>query len=192
VDRDDLEDQGSAHFARTISLLKERKPKLLVEALTPDFSGNADLIAPVAMSGLDVFAHNLETVERLTPRVRDHRAKYKQSLHALEVALHSQPNLVTKTSLMLGLGEKPEEVRQTMKDARNVGVRVLTFGQYLQPSKRHLKVAEYVTPEVFEQWRVEGEAMGFSYVASGPLVRSSYKAGEFYIKALLADEMKNR
>lgn len=184
VDRDDLEDQGSNHFRQVVQKLKEKKPDLLVEALTPDFQGNEELIRNVATSGLDVFAHNMETVERLTPRVRDHRAKYHQSLGVLKYA-KSVSRCLTKTSLMLGLGETDDEVLQTLKDLRAVDVDVVTFGQYLQPTKHHLAVKEYVTPEKFEEWQKTAESMGFKYVASGPLVRSSYKAGEFFLKNYL-------
>ena len=137
----------------------------------------------------DVFAHNIETVERLSPRVRDARAAYRQSLDVLEyVKTLSGPTgqvPLTKTSLMLGLGESDEEIRQTLQDLRDIDVDVVTFGQYLQPTKKHLPVKEYITPEKFDEWQKEGEAMGFKYVASGPLVRSSYKAGEFFLKNLL-------
>jgi lipoic acid synthetase len=187
VDRDDLPDQGSLHFRSVIQQLKIKKPNLLVEALTPDFQGQEQLIEQVATSGLDVYAHNMETVERLTPRVRDHRAKYRQSLGVLEFvkkvdfgSYGMKP--LTKTSLMLGLGETDDEIRQTLQDLRNIDVDVVTFGQYLQPTKAHLAVKEYVHPDKFEYWRVEAESMGFKYVASGPLVRSSYKAGEFFLK----------
>lgn len=149
----------------------------MVECLTPDFSGKAERINRVVDSGLDVFAHNLETVERMTPRVRDRRATYSQSLKVLEMAKQRRESMLTKTSLMLGVGETDEEVRQTMRECRDAGVNVITFGQYLRPTKRHLPVQEYVHPDKFEQWRQEGEDMGFLYVASGPLVRSSYKAG---------------
>lgn len=165
--------------------LKRLKPSLLVEVLTPDFGGDADLVGIMAASGLDVFAHNLETVERCTPRVRDRRAGYQQTLAVLRAAKASNPALITKTSLMLGVGETPDEIRQTMRDCRDAGVDVITFGQYLRPSKRHLPVAEYVTPEAFEQWQTEADAMGFLYVASGPLVRSSYKAGELFLENVI-------
>ena len=181
VDRDDLPDQGSEHFRQVIQKLKEKKPDLLVEALSPDFQGNEELIRAVATSGLDVFAHNMETVERLTPRVRDHRAKYQQSLAVLKYA-KSVGNCLTKTSLMLGLGETDQEILQTLHDLRAMDVDVVTFGQYLQPTKHHLPVKEYITPEKFEEWQATAEALGFKYVASGPLVRSSYKAGEFFLK----------
>lgn len=187
MDRDDLPDQGSAHFAQTVRGLKARNPELLVECLTPDFRGQERLIAAVAGSGLDVYAHNLETVERLQRRVRDHRAGYSQSLFVLEHAKKTVPTLVTKTSLMLGVGEQAEDVRATLRDLRSVGCDVVTFGQYLRPTKRHMPVAEFVTPERFAEWQAEAEGMGFKYVASGPLVRSSYKAGEFFLRGMLRE-----
>merc|ERR1712180_215454 len=163
------------------------KPTLTVECLSPDFAGNEECVDLVtsAETGLDVFAHNIETIERLTPFVRDPRAKYRQSLKVLEHVKKVQPDLVTKTSIMLGLGEKDEEVEQTMQDLRNVGVDCLTLGQYMQPTKRHLKVIEYVTPEKYAHWEKRGIELGFLYTASGPLVRSSYKAGEFFIKNII-------
>jgi len=132
-----------------------------------------------------VFAHNIETVERLTPAVRDPRAKYRQTLQVLKLAKIAEPGLVTKTSIMLGLGETEEEVLTTMQDLREVGVDCLTLGQYMQPTKRHLKVKEYVTPTQFAHWEKVGKELGFLYTASGPLVRSSYKAGEFFIKNII-------
>lgn len=157
-----------------------------MECLAPDFGGNLDMVDIVANSGLDVFAHNVETVERLTPFVRDPRAKYKQTMKVLERAkLAKQGKMVTKTSIMLGLGEKDQEVEKTMSDLREIGVDCLTLGQYMQPTKRHLKVVEYVTPEKFAHWEQMGKKMGFLYTASGPLVRSSYKAGEFFIKNIV-------
>eukprot|EP00750_Incisomonas_marina_P020061 INCI3691.2.p1 GENE.INCI3691.2~~INCI3691.2.p1 ORF type:complete len:363 (-),score=66.74 INCI3691.2:395-1483(-) len=140
VDRDDLADHGSSHFAETIRGLKQKKSELLVECLTGDFAGSEECIRTVATSGLDVYAHNVETVERLQRKVRDRRANYEQSLHVLKKAKEFEPRLVTKTSIMLGVGETDEEVRQTMKDLRDIGVDVVTFGQYLRPTKRHLKV----------------------------------------------------
>jgi len=185
VDRDDVQDAGSSHIAETIRELKKEKPSLLVECLSPDFAGDETCVETVARSGLDVFAHNIETVERLTPFVRDPRAKYRQTLAVLKHAKHVAPDLVTKTSIMLGLGETDEEVRQTMEELREVGVDCLTLGQYMQPTKRHLKVQEYVTPEKFAHWERLGRELGFLYTASGPLVRSSYKAGEFFIKNIV-------
>lgn len=185
VDRDDLIDGGAKHIASTIMEIKTRAPKTLVEALVPDFSGNKEEIVRVARSGLDVYAHNMETVERTTPFVRDRRAHYRQSLDALAEAKRAQPSLITKTSLMLGCGETDPEVEQTLRDLREHNVDVVTFGQYMRPTKRHMKVSEYVPPEKFEHWQQLAESMGFLYVASGPLVRSSYKAGEFFLKNVL-------
>jgi len=185
VDRDELEDQGANHFAQTVRLLKQKSPHILVECLTPDFRGQQQLISLVATSGLDVFAHNVETVERLQKRVRDYRAGYKQSLQVLEHAKASKDGLVTKTSIMLGLGEEASEIRQTMKDLRSSGVDVVTFGQYLRPTRRHMTVNRFVTPEEFDQWREEAQQLGFRYVASGPMVRSSYKAGELFLKGMI-------
>jgi lipoyl synthase len=197
VDRDDLPDQGSQHFRSVIKALKRKKPDLLVEALSPDFRGEQKLIRAVATSGLDVFAHNIETVERLSPRVRDRRAGYHQSLKLLYyVKTLPQSDFLsgtvplTKSSIMLGLGETEEEVREVLEDLQNCGVDVVTFGQYLQPTKRHLFVREYVHPDKFAQWQTEAESMGFKYVASGPLVRSSYKAGEFFLKNYLQEQKK--
>jgi len=193
VDRDDLEDQGSEHFRSVVeSIKRESNGEILVEALTPDFRGELDLVSRVATSGLDVYAHNIETVERLQKRVRDHRAGYVQSLKVLEHAKYisssTEKTVLTKTSIMLGLGESDEDIRKTLIDLRNIDVDVVTFGQYLQPTKRHLPVKEYVTPEKFQEWQKEAEGMGFKYVASGPLVRSSYKAGEFFMKNLIKEQ----
>jgi len=185
VDRDDLPDEGSSHFAKTVRLLKELQPNLIVEVLAPDFKGNETFVSYIVDAEPDVFAHNVETVERLQTRVRDPRAGYKQSLRVLEFVKEHDPSRYTKTSIMLGLGEKDEEVRQTMRDLRGVGCDVVTFGQYLQPQARHLPVEEFVTPEKFKEWQSEAEGMGFLYVASGPLVRSSYRAGEFFMKGVI-------
>lgn len=185
VDRDDLPDEGSMHFARTVRRLKELTPDLIVEVLTPDFKGNEAYIGYIVDAGPDVFAHNVETVERLQKRVRDPRAGYAQSLRVLEYVKERDDSRYTKTSLMLGLGETDEEIRQTLRDLRAVGCDVVTFGQYLQPQKRHLPVEQFVTPEKFREWQVEAEGMGFLYVASGPLVRSSYRAGEFFMKGVI-------
>ncbi|XP_042880794.1 lipoyl synthase, mitochondrial-like [Penaeus japonicus] len=191
VDRDDIEDGGSAHIAETVTELKKQNSAILVECLVPDFRGNEDCVKTIALSGLDVFAHNIETVEALTPRVRDPRAKYWQSLAVLKHAKTVKPDLVTKSSIMLGLGETDEEILQTMKDLRSAGVDCLTLGQYMQPTKRHLKVVEYVTPAKYQHWEEVGKTLGFSYTASGPLVRSSYRAGEFFLKNLLQDRKKS-
>lgn len=185
VDRDDIPDGGADHIARTVEKLKQAQPDLLVETLSPDFSGDEACVDRVVTSGLDVFAHNVETVERLQRFVRDRRAGYAQTLRVLERSREIRPDIVTKTSIMLGVGESKAEIRQTMRDMLNAGVEVITLGQYLRPSKRHLKVEQWVTPEEFDAWKVEGEQMGFSYVASGPLVRSSYRAGEFFLESLI-------
>jgi len=200
-DRDDLVDGGARHFTETIMKIKQKKPEMLVEALTGDCAGDLEMVAIVAKSGLDVYAHNMETVEELTPFVRDRRAKYRQSLAVLEAAKKSVPSLITKTSIMLGLGETEEQLWQTLRgmfpslsaktitnflvDLREVNVDVVTFGQYMRPTKRHMKVEEYITPETFELWRQRALDMGFLYCASGPLVRSSYKAGEAFIENVL-------
>ncbi|KAJ1777273.1 hypothetical protein LPJ62_006576 [Coemansia sp. RSA 2167] len=185
VDRDDLPDFGSAHFAETVRSIREQAPQMMIECLTPDFLGRADLIEPVAQSGLDVYAHNIETVEGLQRSVRDHRANYKQSMFVLEHVKRTKPTLLTKSSIMLGVGETDAEVMQTMRDLRTAGVDIVTLGQYMRPTKRHMKVHEYVTPEKFAHWEKIGSELGFVYAASGPLVRSSYKAGEFFISEIL-------
>nr|ODO04164.1 lipoyl synthase, mitochondrial [Cryptococcus depauperatus CBS 7855] len=190
VDRDDLVDGGAAHIASTISKIKQKAPNILVEALTPDFATKGvKAIHTVASSGLDVFAHNIETVERCTPFVRDRRAGFDQSLKVLEEAKKGATmagkELLTKSSIMLGVGEMEDEIIETLRRLRQSEVDVVTFGQYMRPTKRHMKVDRYVKPEEFERWKNLAEDMGFLYVASGPLVRSSYKAGEFFIENVL-------
>eukprot|EP00732_Lithocolla_globosa_P005218 Lithocolla_globosa_v1_NODE_5252_length_1274_cov_18.175554.p1 type:complete len:337 gc:universal NODE_5252_length_1274_cov_18.175554:1190-180(-) len=190
VDRDDLQDGGAGHFAQTVKEIKKRTPSMLVECLTGDYAGDENCIAEVAQSGLDVYAHNLETVEGLQRLVRDRRANYKQSLTVLRHAKLSQPKLITKSSLMLGFGEEDWEVEQTMKDLRENQVDVLTIGQYQQPTRKHMKVTKFVEPEKFKHWEKVGQKMGFKYMASGPMVRSSYKAGEYYIENMLRGKEK--
>jgi len=185
VDRDDLPDQGAHHFARTIEVIRSADPKLIVEILTPDFKGERSCLETIAAAKPHVFAHNVETVERLTKGVRDPRATYQQSLRVLEMVKEIDPTIYTKSSLMLGLGEEKNEVHRALKDLRSVGCDIVTFGQYLQPTLRHLKVISYVTPEDFLEWQQTAEALGFLYVASGPLVRSSYRAGEFFVKGIV-------
>ncbi|MFP5519955.1 MAG: lipoyl synthase [Bdellovibrionia bacterium] len=192
VDRDDLEDQGAEHFARTVRTIKKLAPELIVEILAGDFRGDKDLVWHLTEAKPDVYAHNIETVERLTPSVRDPRAGYRQSLNVLKYVKEKDPTRFTKSSLMLGLGETDEEVIQSLKDLREVGCDVVTFGQYLQPTPRHLKVVEYVTPDKFKWWQKTAEDMGFLYVASGPLVRSSYRAGEFFMKAMIERNRHNK
>ena len=192
VNRDDLDDEGSGHFAKTIGLLKKRLPHLLLEVLTPDFSGREEFLQKIVLAKPDVFAHNLETVESLSPQVRDPRANYQQSLAVLEFIKKQNPSLYTKSSLMLGLGERESEILKSLKDLRSAGCDVITFGQYLRPQKRHLPVERFIPPEEFEDWKQRAESLGFIYCASGPLVRSSYRAGEFFMSALIQKQrMKN-
>lgn len=182
VDRDDLDDQGAGHIARCIRATQRANPELLIEILMPDFRGEESLVQQVIDAEPAVLAHNLETVQRLTPRVRDPRATYDQSLAVLSYLKQQAPQRYTKSSLMLGLGETKEEVITAMQDMRAVGVSFLTLGQYLQPTLRHLAVERFLPPEEFEELGKIGEELGFEYVASGPLVRSSYKAAEFFIE----------
>ncbi|KAL1023982.1 hypothetical protein UPYG_G00049850 [Umbra pygmaea] len=185
VDRDDIADGGAEHIAKTVSNLKQRNSHILVECLTPDFRGDLVAVETIAQSGLDVYAHNVETVRELQRQVRDPRANFDQSISVLRHAKVVKPDILTKTSIMLGLGESEHQIRNTLIELREAGVDCLTLGQYMQPTKRHLKVEEYVTPERFAHWEQVGKQMGFMYTASGPLVRSSYKAGEFFLKNLL-------
>lgn len=192
VDRDDLVDGGARHFAETIMKIKQKAPQMLVEALTGDYAGDLEMVKLVALSGLDVYAHNIETVENLTPHVRDRRAKFRQSLDVLRTAKETRPDLITKTSIMLGLGEKDEEVLHALQELRKNNVDVVTFGQYMRPTKKHMAVHSYVTPDAFESWRQRALDMGFLYCASGPLVRSSYKAGEAFIENVLKKRAAQR
>jgi len=182
VDRDDLPDQGASHIARCIRSTQRACPEMLIEMLMPDFQGKTELVQQVINSRPAVLAHNLETVRSLSEKVRDSRAGYDQSLDVLHYLKQNCPEGYTKSSLMLGVGESRTETLQAMKDLRDVGVDFLTIGQYLQPSKKHLKVEKFVPPEEFDELAKLGDKMGFEYVASGPLVRSSYKAAEFYIE----------
>src|ERR687890_1242240 len=182
VCRDDLEDGGAEHIAKTIKAIKLLCPTIIVESLIPDFRGDDGSIIKIVKSKPEVISHNIETVLRLTPKVRDARASYEQSLSVLKKIKDINSLIYTKSSIMLGLGESEEEVIQTMKDLRSVGVSILTIGQYLQPTPKHLPLIEFITPEKFNWFREIAERMGFVYVASGPLVRSSYRAGEFFVK----------
>lgn len=176
VDRDDLPDGGAAHYAAAIRAIKARTPQTAVEALTPDFAGVLADVHAVMDSGLDVFAQNVETVERLTHPVRDPRAGYRLTLDVLAAAKAYRPSVLTKTSLMLGLGETDAEIRDTMRDLRAVAVDILTLGQYLRPTANHLAVERFVTPEEFAGYREWALDLGFLECVSGPLVRSSYRA----------------
>ena len=176
VDRDDLPDGGATHYANCIAAVKRENPQTAVEALTPDFAGDLDAVETVVSSGLEVFAQNVETVQRLTRTVRDPRAGYAQSLTVLEHAKSHRPEVLTKTSLMVGLGETEQEIYQAMDDIRGAGVDILTLGQYLQPTRNHLPVHRYVHPDEFNRYREVGLTKGFLEVVSGPMVRSSYRA----------------
>jgi lipoic acid synthetase len=179
VARDDLKDGGADHFARTITAIREMDPSIIIEVLVPDFHAHDWCIRIVLDAGPDIYNHNMETVERLTPVVRS-RAKYRTSLQVLRRAKELSPSVVTKSGVMLGLGEKETELFQTMDDLREVGCEVLTMGQYLRPSPKHLPVVEYITPEQFNYYGEIARRKGFFYVASGPLVRSSYHAADFH------------
>jgi lipoic acid synthetase len=176
VNRDDLADGGAAHYAACIRAIRQRNPTTAVEALTPDFQGVLRDVDTVLDAGPQVFAQNLETVRRLTHPVRDARAGYEQTLAVLAHAKRHGTGLLTKSSLMLGLGESDAEISQCMDDLRAAGVDILTLGQYLRPTVNHLSVERFVTPEEFQQYRARGLARGFLECVSGPLVRSSYRA----------------
>ncbi len=176
VDRDDLDDGGASHYAACVRAIRDMNPDTAVEALTPDFDGVLTDVEKVVDSGLQVFAQNVETVRRLTHPVRDPRAGYAQTLAVLSHAKSFRPEVLTKTSLMLGLGERDHEIMETMDDLRAAGVDILTLGQYLRPTPNHLAIERYVTPDEFDAYRREGLDKGFLEVVAGPLVRSSYRA----------------
>lgn len=185
VDRDDLPDGGAGHFAQTILETRRKCPEMLIEVLTPDFQGDLLAIGKVVDAHPDVFAHNIETVERLQVKARDRRANYAQSLKVLKAVKEMDRTIYTKSSIMLGLGETDPEVMQAMKDLRSVDVDILAIGQYLRPSSWHLAVEEYVNPSKFEEFKGMGESLGFKFVAAGPLVRTSYRAGEYFLENLI-------
>jgi len=184
VDRDDLIDQGSVHFANCIKEIKKEN-NIIIEVLIPDFRGREDLINNIIKVKPNVISHNIETVRRLQKNVRDPRANYEQSLKVLKYVKDTDNKIFTKSSIMLGLGETEVEVIKTMRDLRGINVDFLTLGQYLRPSLKHIEVKEYVSPDKFNFYKKVGEELGFLYVASGPFVRSSYKAGEFFIKSMI-------
>ena len=188
VDRDDVPDGGALHFARTIQKIRESSPGMMVEVLIPDLQNDVEAIRTIVRARPDVIAHNIETTLFLSDRVRDPRANYWQSLSVLRTVKKLDRRMFTKSSIMVGLGEGEEEMRLAMAHLRGAGVDFLTVGQYLRPSNRHLPVKEYVKPETFESYRRMGEEMGFRYVASGPLVRSSYRAGEFFVRSIVTGE----
>lgn len=179
VDRDDLEDHGAGHFAAVIKRVNQDHPETKVEVLIPDFGGDEDRMRTLADANPFVIAQNVETVKRLTHPVRDIRAGYEKTLNCLKFYKDHYPQIQTKTSLMVGLGETWNEIQETLEDIRKAGVDIVTFGQYLQPSKRHLNVEKFYTPEEFEELKRMALKLGFKFVASGPLVRSSYKASDF-------------
>ncbi len=180
VTRDDLPDQGVAHLIDCINAVKKENKQLYLEVLVPDFQGDTEAFSKLARSEVNVISHNVETVERLTPIVRDKRADYKQSLAVLAHVKKEFPRVYSKSSLMLGLGETEQEIRQTLYDMREANIDFVTIGQYLQPSKYKLAVQEYVTPEKFKQWEEECYKLGFTYAVAAPLARSSYKAGAYF------------
>jgi lipoyl synthase len=183
VDRDDLVDGGAEHLAATVRAAKRLRPQLLVETLVGDFRGRFDAVDTVVEAEPDVFAHNIEVPRRLTPLIRDARCSYSLSLSVLERAKQQAPGRFTKSSIMVGLGETEAEVLEALSDLRGAGVDVVTLGQYLRPTPKHAAVARYVTPEEFALYEQAGNALGFEYVASGPLVRSSYHAAEAFVRA---------
>ena len=190
VDRDDLPDGGASHFAACIRSIRERAPQTVVETLIPDYQGS-DLETLLAARP-DVLAHNVEVVDRLQRKIRDPRCSFERSLETLRGAKRFDPDAITKSSIMLGLGESEEEILDAMRRLRGAGVELLTLGQYLRPSAQHAPVREYVTPERFDELGRAGRAMGFVHVASGPLVRSSYKAGEVFAAGLVRGRRAQR
>lgn len=181
VDRDDLLDGGASHVASTIALLHERQPDLLVEALVGDFVGRYRDVDVVVDAAPDVFAHNVEVPRRITPLIRDRRCSYDTSLNVLRHAKERAPERLTKSSIMVGVGETDEEIAETLADLRAARVDLVTIGQYLRPSEKHAKVDRYVEPSRFEEYERLGKSLGFAFVASGPLVRSSYHAAEVFV-----------
>lgn len=186
VDRDDLLDGGAEHVAETVTALHRHQPSALVEVLVSDFGGQRAHVARVLEAEPHVFAHNVEVTRGLTPQIRDPRCSYDRSLHVLASAKELAPGRLTKSSIMVGVGETFDEVVETLRDLRGAGVDVVTLGQYLRPTEKHAPVARYVTPEEFQQYERIGLDLGFQYVASGPLVRSSYHAAEAFVAARLA------
>jgi len=191
VCRDDLQDGGANHIAKTIKEIKVQCPETIIEPLIPDFHGNRHALETVADAGPEVISHNIETIARLSPLIRDSRATYKQSLRVLEMIKDIDYKIYTKSSMMLGLGEMEEEVMQTAKDLRSAGVDMVSIGQYLQPTSRHVPVKEYIAPEKFDSYRKSIEKMGFAYTVAGPFVRSSYKAGELFIKNMVYSRQRS-
>jgi lipoic acid synthetase len=185
VDRDDLLDGGASHVARTVTRLRELRPDILIETLLGDFGGHLDYVDTTVDARPDVWAHNIEVVRRLQRTIRDVRCSYEQSMGVLRRAKQRAPDRMTKSSIMLGIGETDDEVVETLRDLRGVGVDIVTLGQYLRPTPRHAPVDRFVPPERFDELARQGRAMGFAFVAAGPLVRSSYKAAEVFVQSVL-------
>jgi lipoic acid synthetase len=185
VDRDDLLDGGASHMGRTVRALRERCPELLIETLVGDFRGRRDDVDTMVDSSPDVFAHNIEVTRRLTPKIRDPRCDYDLSLGVLSRAKERAPERFVKSSIMVGIGESDEEIVETLADLRKAGVDIVTLGQYLRPTPKHAPVDRYVTPEQFAAYEQRAQELGFAFVASGPLVRSSYHAAEGFVAARL-------
>ncbi len=185
VNRDELPDGGAGHLRDCLDAIHAETPEVLVEILIPDFEGQQASVRKIADANIAVLAHNVETVRRLTPTVRDPRADYQQSLDVLAYSKRVRPDLLTKSSLMVGLGETEDEVIECLRDLRQVDCNIVTLGQYLRPSHKHLPVVEFVHPRTFDRYADLARELGFEYVASGPLVRSSYRAGELYVERKL-------
>ena len=193
VDRDDLPDGGAAHVARVIREVKEKNPGIIVELLAGDFRGSDDAIKVILAEKPHVYAHNIETIERLSPRVRDARANYRQSLQALaKVKQFADYDVFTKSAIMLGLGEEEHEVQNSLNDLREVGCDFINMGQYMRPTNKHLSIKRFAHPDEFTRLGVYAESIGFQAVASAPLVRSSYKAHEYYAKAIRGRDLQNQ
>jgi lipoyl synthase len=188
VDRDDLLDGGAHHVGQTVRRLHGLRPDILIETLVGDFQGHLEYVDTCVDSEPDVFAHNIEVVRRITRKIRDVRCSYDQSLAVLERAKKRAPERITKSSIMVGIGEEDHEVEETMRDLKKVGVDIVTLGQYLRPTPKHAEVVRYVTPETFKHYENYAKHLGFSYCASGPLVRSSYKAAEVFVRSRLRPE----
>lgn len=185
VDRDDLLDGGASHVARTVTRLRELRPDILIETLLGDFGGHMDYVDTTAEAKPDVWAHNIEVVERLQRSIRDARCSYERSLGVLARVKDKDSSRITKSSIMVGIGERDDEVLQTLADLRKAGVDLVTLGQYLRPTQKHVAVDRFVTPGTFEMYAEHARSLGFSFVASAPLVRSSYKAAEVFVRSIL-------
>jgi len=185
VDRDDLLDGGAGHVAKTVTRLRELRPDMLIETLLGDFGGHMDPVDTTVDAKPHVWAHNIEVVRRLQRSIRDVRCSYEQSLAVLERVKTRDPKTITKSSIMVGIGETDHEVSETLRDLRNAGVDIVTLGQYLRPTPKHAAVDRFVEPARFDAWAAEARAMGFAFAASGPLVRSSYKAAEVFVRSVL-------